>query len=73
MPEANITNRLDSLEEQVRQILAHLRAPNGEGSQPRDWRQSLGMFDGRAMMKQVDEEGRQIRQRDREQVVNDNS
>ena len=73
MSDANFETRLNSLEQQVQDILARLAAPNGNEPRPRDWRHSLGMFDQSSMMRQIDEEGRQIRQQDREQVANDHS
>lgn len=73
MSDANFETRLNSLEQQVQDILARLAAPNGNGPRHRDWRHSLGMFDQSPMMRQIDEEGRRIRQQDREQVANDHS
>ena len=73
MPEANIETRLNTLEQQVQGILAKLSASNGSERTSRDWRQSLGMFDNSPMMRQIDEQGRRIRQQDREQGANDHS
>ena len=73
MPEANIETRLNTLEQQVQGILAKLSAANGSERSSKDWRHSLGMFNDRPMMRQIDEEGRRIRQQDREQVANDHS
>jgi glycine cleavage system aminomethyltransferase T len=73
MSDANFETRLNTLEQQVQDILARLAAPNGNGPRHRDWRDSLGMFDQSPMMRQIDEEGRRIRQQDREQVANDHS
>ena len=37
-------------------------------AQPRDWRSTIGMFGGDEIMKQIDEEGRKIREKDREKA-----
>lgn len=73
MKEGSVESRLNNLEEQVRQILGSIKESGSEGRQVKDWRQSLGMFNDRPVMKQIDNEGQQIRQQDREQVVNDHS
>ena len=49
----NVESRLSHLEEQVKRILLELDTKTK--SSVKDWRQSLGMFDNRPTMKQVDE------------------
>ena len=73
MQEPNIESRLTTLEQQVCDILAQLKTPPKNVAGTRDWRQSLGMFDNRPMMKQIDEEGQRVRQLDREQLTDDHS
>jgi hypothetical protein len=53
-----LAQRLDMVEKE----LARLSAP----SRPKDWRRVVGMFEGSEFMKQVIEEGKAIRQADRE-------
>lgn len=62
MDDSSIENRLDTLEQQVRRILGVIQGANSEQRAVKDWRQSLGMFNDRPGMKQIDEEGKQIRQ-----------
>jgi len=73
MQETNIESRLSTLEKHVRDILAQLKTPTGNGAGTKDWRHSLGMFNNRPVMKQIDEEGQRIRQQDREQLTDDHS
>ena len=64
--ETSVENRLVTLEEQVRQILRIVQSTSPDKLNEKNWRQSLGMLTGRANMKQIDEAGQNIRQRDRE-------
>jgi len=73
MEDSSVENRLDSLEQQVRRILGVINDSKSEDRKVKDWRQSLGMFNDHPVMKQIDDEGQQIRQNDREQVANDHS
>ena len=61
----DIEIRLETLELQVQDIIAKLcsREPKTVGS--KDWRKSLGMFDNRPSMKEIDQAGRLIRQQER--------
>ena len=72
MTDSKVETRLDTLEQQVKAILNRISTSDSE-SRAKDWRRSLGMFDGHPAMKQIDEEGQRIRQQDREQVTNDRS
>jgi hypothetical protein len=63
MPQPTLDERVAALEQEVAR-LAKLHA--GERRPPeRDWRSTLGMFAGDPIMKEIIEEGRKIRQRDR--------
>ena len=73
MSENKVEDRLDNLEQQVRQIMDRIGGDDQAAEQGQDWRKSLGMFNDRPVMKEIDEEGRRIRQQDREQVANDHS
>ena len=68
MPNLTVEERLIYLEEQMRDIIA--RVPP---SSAKDWRSSLGMFDDRPVMREIDEEGRRIREADRESSRGDHS
>ena len=73
MANTNIETRLEVLEQQIKEISAQLSAKNGADLQSQTWTRSLGMFDDSVLMKKIDEEGRRIRQQDREQAANDHS
>lgn len=66
MSRPTIDQRLTALEQEVAR-LSKLHA--GERPPPaKDWRSTLGMFAGDPIMKEIIEEGRKIRQQDREQT-----
>lgn len=73
MEDNNVETRLASLEDQVRRILGVIHGGESEIPKVKDWRRSLGMFDENSSMKEIDKEGQQIREKDREQVANDHS
>ena len=73
MDDNNVENRLNNLEEQVEQILGAIHSDDVKLPKVKDWRRSLGMFDEKLSMKEIDKEGERIRQLDREQVANDHS
>ena len=56
---------LESLAKRVEALEVALAAKDPNGS-PKDWRKAVGMFAGSEFMKQVDEEGRRIREAERE-------
>jgi hypothetical protein len=66
MSQPTLDERVSALEQEVARLSSlHL----GERQPPeRDWRSTLGMFAGDAIMKEIIEEGRKIRERDREQT-----
>lgn len=68
MPESTVEERLQALEQQMQDVLAKMKpAPD------KNWRSSLGMFDDDPVMREIDEEGRRIREADREQSRRDHS
>ena len=73
MSDKNVENRLNSLEEQVRDILSVLQSGKRAQAGVKDWRKSLGMFDDDSLMKEIDSAGQSIRKHEREQVSNDHS
>lgn len=65
----NVENRLNELEERVQEILDRIGLPQtGSGPRP-NWQQSLGMFDGRPVMQEIDEAGQRVRLEDRSQAA----
>jgi len=67
MSDSQIEQRIQTLEQQMRDVLQSVQSSPPRGSVTKDWRKSLGMFDDHPLMKQIDEAGRLIRQQDREQ------
>lgn len=64
MRQPTLEERVTALEEAVAQILGQsVWVPT-----KKDWRSTLGMFTHDAVMKDIDAEGRKIRQADREQA-----
>ena len=60
MPKS-LNERVSKLEEQ----LAALQAKQRPQLPKKDWRQTIGMFAGDEVMKQIDEEGRKLREAER--------
>ena len=69
MAETNLEDRVATLEKQVADLMERILAPPPES----DWRSTIGMFKDDPIMRQVDEEGRKIREADREQARRDYS
>jgi hypothetical protein len=63
MARNNIEGRLAVLEAEVLRLRGEVERLN----RPRDWRSVIGMFTGDEFMKEVDEAGRRIRERDRQE------
>ena len=63
-----LEERVETLEKQVAELMERILAP----SPTKDWRSTIGMFANDPMMKEIDEEGRKIREADREQFRRDN-
>ncbi len=63
-----LEDRVEMLEKQVAELMERILAPPPE----KDWRSTIGMFANDPLMKEIDEEGRKIREADREQFRRDN-
>jgi hypothetical protein len=64
MSQPSLDERVTALEEKV----AHLvQTSNGAQAPTKNWRSTLGMFAGDEVMKEIIEEGRKVREQDREQ------
>src|SRR5438105_497024 len=61
LSQATLEERVAALEKHIVTLLARL--PPLEP--PKDWRSTVGMFAGDAVMKEIDEAGRKIREEDR--------
>ncbi len=71
MSEQTLEQRVAALEHQVEQLAKRLLP--GEKLPPnKDWRSTVGMFANDPIMKEIIEEGRKIRERDRELTRDDN-
>ena len=64
-----LEQRVDVLEKRVAEVSARILAPMPE----KDWRSTLGMFAGDPVMREIDEEGRKIREAEREEARRDHS
>ena len=65
MSQLTLDQRVAALEQEVARLS---KLQNGERrASAKDWRSTLGMFAGDPVMKEIIEEGRKIRERDREQ------
>ena len=67
MSDSKLEQRIQTLEQQMRDVLQNTQSTSSRDSVTKDWRKSLGMFDDHPLMKQIDEAGQIIRQQDREQ------
>jgi hypothetical protein len=64
MSKPSLEQRVAELERQV----ADLKRAFTNGERPKDWRRTIGMFAGDEVMKQIDEEARKFREKDRERA-----
>ena len=64
MAEATLEERVATLE----QIVARLLQMTAQGERPKDWRRTVGMFDGDPIMQEIIAEGRRLREEDRRQT-----
>jgi len=64
MTQLTLAERVTVLEEAV----AHILAQSTPGAGKKDWRSTLGMFADDPVMQAIDEEGRRIREADRQQA-----
>lgn len=61
VPEATLEERVVKLENLVDMLLQHVDV----SVRKKDWRRTIGMFDGDPLMKEIIEEGRRVREKDR--------
>jgi hypothetical protein len=64
MAEATLEERVATLE----QLVARLLQTTAQGAHPKDWRRTVGMFDGDPIMQEIIAEGRRLREEDRRQT-----
>ena len=64
MAEATLEERVATLE----QLVAHLMRTTAQTERPRDWRRTVGLFDGDPIMQEIIVEGRRFREEDRRQT-----
>jgi hypothetical protein len=69
MTSATLEERVTTLERQVAGLMERILAPAPE----KDWRSTIGMFANDPVMREIQEEGRKIREADREQFERDRS
>ena len=67
MSDTSLERRLQTLEQQMQDVLKRLQASPAPTPPTKDWRKSLGLFDDHPVMKQIDQAGQLVRQQDREQ------
>jgi hypothetical protein len=67
MSQRTLEERVASLEETV----AGLIAVPGVGRQKKDWRSTIGMFQGDPVIREIQEEGRRLREADRRAAQQD--
>ncbi|MFN6106819.1 MAG: hypothetical protein ACK5EA_20525 [Planctomycetaceae bacterium] len=67
MSDTSLERRLQTLEQQMQDVLKRLQSSPAPTPPPKDWRKSLGLFDDHPVMKQIDQAGQLVRQQDREQ------
>lgn len=58
---ATLEERLARVEQLVEELVRKSNNPEP----PKDWRRTVGMFDGDPIMKEIIDEGRRIREQDR--------
>jgi hypothetical protein len=61
MSQANVEERITALERTVAELLRS----RGPDKRVKDWTRTVGMFSGNELMKEIDEAGQRIRERDR--------
>lgn len=64
MAQPTLEERVAALERAVAQVVSQPSTV----AEKKDWRSTLGMFAGNSVMKDIDEEGRKIREADRQQA-----
>jgi hypothetical protein len=63
MPQPTLEERVAALEKEVARLAGKLRSDDEPG--PHDWKLTLGMFANDPIMREIEEEGRKIREADR--------
>ncbi|MBL8813634.1 MAG: hypothetical protein JNM43_25940 [Planctomycetaceae bacterium] len=66
MSETPLEQRIQTLEQQMQDVLKRISVSSPTSSSSQNWRKSLGMFDDHPVMKQIDVAGERIRRQDRE-------
>jgi hypothetical protein len=66
---STLEQRVDLLEKKVAELMERILAPPVE----KDWRSTIGMFKDDPIMKEIQEEGRKIREAEREEARRDHS
>ena len=64
MSETTLEERVAILEK----LVAELMHKTDTGMRKKDWRRTVGMFDGDSIMKEIIDAGRRVREADRRQV-----
>jgi hypothetical protein len=67
MSQQTLEERVAALEEEVARLARQLRPAEEPG--PDDWKSTVGMFANDPIMKEVLDEARKIRERDREKAL----
>lgn len=67
MSHTSLEERVATLEKQVAELMGRILA----SAPQKDWRSTVGMFANDPVMREIQEEGRRIRQSDREQAKRD--
>ena len=68
MTTQTLEERVAALERTVAELVARSARDSGK----KDWRSTIGMFANDPVMREIDEEGRKIREADREQSRREN-
>jgi hypothetical protein len=63
MAEVTLEERIATLE----QLVAQLMHTSERTERKKDWRRTIGMFEGDLIMQEIIEEGRRLREEDRQQ------
>ena len=64
MADVTLEERVATLE----QLVARLMRTTATPERPKDWRRTVGMFDGDPIMQDILAEGRRLREEDRQQT-----